>query len=141
MEDVSYFVLGIGLIAVAAIDIAKKRIPIWVLGLLGATGVVLRVYQENLFKIELIYSIIPGLVLVGICLISDEIIGYGDAFLVVVVGIFSNWRLVCGTILISTTMCGMVGLVLMLLLKKKRDYEIAFVPFLLAGYVIAGCLS
>ncbi len=84
---------------------------------------------------DAVYGMIPGTVLLILSLISGGRIGAGDGMVIIISGLFIGLR---DTLLLLRY--GMLGAfswsaVLMLTERKKADYEIPFVPFLLAAFV------
>ncbi len=75
-----------------------------------------------------------GLVLLVISLISDGQVGLGDAAVVIVTGIFLGFWQNLGLLWLSTTLAGCCSLVLWLVFRKGRKYEVPFIPFMLVAY-------
>lgn len=75
-----------------------------------------------------------GLLLLGF--LTGEKIGYGDGALVLVCGIFlgftANLQLLCTSLILL----GAAALFLVTVKRKGRRYQIPFIPFLLAGYLL-----
>lgn len=76
-----------------------------------------------------------GLFCLFLAFVSKEQIGYGDGWIVGIVGMLSGIKLVLGVFV--TAMFGLAIFSLFLLVFKKgnRKTELPFVPFLLFGYV------
>ena len=78
---------------------------------------------------------IPGTALFLIALITKQAVGYGDCALLLITGIFLGLELTMLLFLISLLFAGGFSILLLVLQKKGRKGELAFAPFLLAGYV------
>ena len=76
-----------------------------------------------------------GLFCLFLSFVSKEQIGYGDGWIVGIVGMLSGIKIVLGVFV--TAMFGLVIFSLFLLVFRKgnRKTELPFVPFLLFGYV------
>ena len=63
--------------------------------------------------------------------------GGGDVKLLAMIGAFLGWKAVILTILLSSLIGSMVGIIIMVLKGKDFKYAIPFGPFLSLGAVIA----
>lgn len=141
METISYWILGIGYGSCAIVDYRRKTVPVWLLLSLFLMGFVLKILEGNLLRIELIYSTSFGISMVLVSNLTKEMIGYGDSLLLLVSGLFLNINELAVEFLIATTLCGIVSLILLLVFKKGRKYEISFIPFVFVAYIIMMCLK
>lgn len=141
METISYWILGIGYGSCAIVDYRRKTVPVWLLLSLFLMGFVLKILEGNLLRIELIYSTSLGISMVLVSNLTKEMIGYGDSLLLLVSGLFLNINELAVEFLIATTLCGIVSLILLLVFKKGRKYEISFIPFVFVAYIIMMCLK
>ncbi|MEE1303971.1 MAG: prepilin peptidase [Agathobacter sp.] len=141
METISYWILGIGYGSCAIVDYRRKTVPVWLLLSLFFMGFVLKILEGNLLRIELIYSTSLGISMVLVSNLTKEMIGYGDSLLLLVSGLFLNINELAVEFLIATTLCGIVSLILLLVFKKGRKYEISFIPFVFVAYIIMMCLK
>lgn len=126
---------GICLLIQSIWDIRAKKISLWISLCFGGCSLVYSIYCGRNWM-EFVIALVPGVIcfVIGYC--TKESIGYGDAILLCALGMlytFEEVLLICMTALI---LAGMVGLILLVVFRKNGKYEIPFVPFLLAGWII-----
>ena len=116
-------------------DLRYKEIPSVVSVIGGLLGACIWCWTDK-NGIEMVLSLLPGILCLFCGWISKEEVGYGDGILLCVLGIYYTLEelVVIGMIAIGSA--GICGLVLLILFHKNRRYEIPFVPFLLLGWVI-----
>ena len=104
-------------------DIRKKEIcfPVFCLFLVG--GILWRITEG----IGIFAAIISAL--------TGGEIGAGDGLLIIAMGSVMTAGELIGILFAALLLCGIYSGIQLLVLKKQRDIEIPFVPFLLAGYL------
>lgn len=114
-------------------DIKRKEIPSLVSVVGGGIGIVFCFVLER-SGTDVILSLMPG----AFCLLygglTREAIGFGDGILLCVMGLFYDVEHLLWICMSAWIFVGMVALWLLLIVHKKRDYTIPFVPFLLLGW-------
>lgn len=124
------------LIPCSITDFRKKKISMkWCLiGGLGAIG-----YQLFCKKQQILFlgsSLSIGIILLVIAKISRQSIGYGDGIVFLVLGMWIGiWNSIV-LLLFALIGSSIVSLFLILVIKKKKTYKIAFIPFVLAAYIM-----
>lgn len=123
-------------------DWKKKTIALWKICFYGfaAAGIYI---GELLFQSSNLYEsllsaaagAIPGIILFLLGKASDEAIGYGDCWIVLILGISMGFWNVLG--ILSTAFWGIFTWAVCVFLKKKksRNKQIPFIPFLTIGMV------
>lgn len=66
--------------------------------------------------------------------LTGEQIGYGDAAVVTLMGLFVTADIVCSTMVMGLTIAGTISVILIASGRAGRKKQIAFTPFLLLGY-------
>lgn len=130
-----YVCLGI-LIILSLIDIYRQEVPVRIL-ISGVIGVVL--YHLPIPKIPLLL-LAGGMGVGGIFLlisrVTDEGIGYGDSFGIMVLGAYLGlWKIieVLAFAFLILGVCSVVGLCIR---KMNRGVMFPFFPFLTGGYAL-----
>ncbi len=128
----------LGLLGICTMeDIQEKQIHMAILSFFGAVGVICHIIHPSRSIQDLLGGMAVGGGLWIISLISRERIGQGDAFLIMVTGIYlgfwQNFIVLWG----ATLLAGVFGVILLLFFKKERSTEIPFAPFVLLSYVIS----
>lgn len=135
-----FLFLLLGLCAV--IDGMKREIPIAVVWLGIAAAVILRLQgaigDENWAMAFL--SVVPGVMFWMLSLVTGEKVGYGDGWMLIMIGLFVGlWK--CFLILLVGLVSESVAVLILLAVRKiAGDRRIPFAPFLLFGMGVVICL-
>ena len=118
----------------AVYDILHREILLSSVLAMGVAGVLYRCCYLSDDITGMLTSLIPGLFLMAMSLISGNRIGKGDALLSLCLG---EWLGLADCILvIFLASAGSSAAAAVLWMKKKKNSEIPFVPFLLSGYIL-----
>lgn len=125
------YLAGLLFLAVlAAQDIREKKISVYKLFVSAAMAVIYWFFKGGLSWRELLGSMIPGIILLLLSIITKENIGYGDGLTVAVLGLWTgiwfSFYVLCVGLMLSG-ICAVIYLI-----KKKRE-TIPLIPFLLIG--------
>lgn len=138
IEILMFVFLGI----CAVYDGLEREIPLAVVWLGIIAAVVLRIQGlagDGTFMAAVL-SAIPGAMFWLLGFISGEKVGYGDGWLLVMIGLFMGlWK--CFLILMIGLVSGSIVVLTLLVFKKvSKDYCLPFAPFLLFGMGVVVCL-
>ena len=128
-------IVFLGIISI--IDISTKKIPVILLIIMGIAGGVYIISGDK-SVINTVISIIPGGILLMMAFLTKEQIGYGDAVVVTLMGLFVSVDIVCSSLVMGLTIAGMVSVIYIVIKRADRKKQIAFTPFLLLGYGLTG---
>lgn len=124
-------IILLGIISI--IDFSTKKIPVVVLIVMGIVGIISSIYaQQSIMSVAV--ALIPGIVLMAAAFLTREQIGYGDAAVVTLMGLFVTVDIVCSTMVMGLTIAGIISVILIASGRVRRKMQIAFTPFLLLGY-------
>lgn len=124
-------IILLGIISI--IDFSTKKIPVVVLIVMGIVGIISSIYaQQSIMSVAI--ALIPGIVLMAAAFLTREQIGYGDAAVVTLMGLFVTVDIVCSTMVMGFTIAGIISVILIASGRAGRKMQIAFTPFLLLGY-------
>lgn len=118
-----------------------KRIPLSVvwLGMLTAILLHLEGVMGETSWVEVGLSLTPGMLFWMLSFISGEKVGYGDGWVLLMIGLFLGAGR-CFLVLMTGLMAeSFVVLVLLAFRKVRGDGEVPFVPFLLMGMGVVVC--
>ena len=138
-----YFVFTAALIVITVIDLYHQIIPdVISLPGIGAGLLVSLVHPQITFFNSLFGVLLGGgsLFLVATVyqwLFKREGMGGGDVKLLAMIGAFLGWKAVILTILLSSLIGSVTGVVLMLIKGKDFKYAIPFGPFLSLGAILS----
>ena len=129
---------GLGIMSVE--DIRKKGIKrLWLIGL-GIVGLIFTIADAEVLCVSFLLRFVPGVVFVLLAWATREQIGMGDALLILVMGWYLNAIELVDVCLLAFFIAGLVALVLLVVIKKSKKFELPMVPFIFAGYVVMSCL-
>ena len=129
---------GLGIMRVE--DIRKKGIKrLWLIGL-GIVGLIFTIADAEVLCVSFLLRFVPGVVFVLLAWATREQIGMGDALLILVMGWYLNAIELVDVCLLAFFIAGLVALVLLVVIKKSKKFELPMVPFIFAGYVVMLCL-
>lgn len=125
----------VGMMAVLAVlDFYKRRISVILLAGLTIFTVAVKI-AEGGHPVFWIAGTIPGILFLIIGCITREGVGYGDGWIITLLGIMTGlWDAVCicFVAIFGMAVVSMIGMTVFRWNRKKR---IPFVPFLAAGYM------
>lgn len=126
----------------AVCDGIQRKIPLIVvwLGMLAAALLHIQGLGGNQSRQAIILSVIPGVMFWMLSFITGEKVGYGDGWLLIMIGLFMGlWK--CFLILmIGLISSSLIVLILLAARKVSRDFKLPFAPFLLLGMGVVVCL-
>lgn len=115
-------------------DIRKKEICFPALCVFLTGGILWRILQGQFWP-DGIFSLGIGIAVLVISIISVGEIGFGDGLLILAMGSVLKFKNLAGVLCFALLLCGICSGFQLLVLKKERNREIPFAPFLLAGYL------
>lgn len=130
-EGILLVFLGINAVS----DIRTKKIIGWSAGIFGLFGLLYGFILGGLNLFTVAIALLPGIVFLIIGKLSREAFGYGDGIVVLIMGLYIGIQKLVDSLLIALLLAGVWSIVLMVFLKKKKQAEFPFVPFVLLGYL------
>lgn len=128
-------ILGIWLGIEGGIDFAYKEIPLWLSAVGGSLGIIFCIAEErNVLTVAI--ACLPGIIFLGLAKVTKEVIGYGDGVILLVMGFYLPLQRILSVGMLAFLLAGIVALVLLVVFHKKGSYQIPFLPFLAAAYVV-----
>ena len=117
-------------------DLKERQVRVIEIIIFGIIGIFINIFGKS----HSIESVIGGVMVGGLVLIfsylSNEKIGKGDAFLIMVTGLYLGFRETLTLLWISSILAAVIGTIIVKKYKAKEDMELPFVPFLLIGYLL-----
>ena len=138
IEILLFIFLGI----CAVYDGVEREIPLVVVWLGIITAVVLHIQGlgGNGTWQAAALSVIPGAVFWILSFITGEKVGYGDGWLLIMIGLFMGLWQCFAILMIGLISSSFVVLILLAVRRVSRDYQLPFAPFLLFGMGVVVCL-
>lgn len=129
------------LLVLSAVDIKKKSVPLWLLGV-GAVETAVILLADGLSGgIDgwmLCRSLIPGTVFLATAAATGKA-GYGDGIVLIMLGLMSGAKVCLLVMTAGLFLLAIFSGVLLALRKVQRTSRIPFLPFLAVGWTIAVC--
>lgn len=131
------------LLAVCAVfDSVKKEIPLAVVwgGILLAVVLGIRGDLGDVTWVTAALSVLPGVAFWALSRVTGEKVGYGDGWMLVMIGLFTGPGR-CFMILLAGLMLESVVVLILLAVKRiSTDRTVPFAPFLLLGMGVVAWL-
>lgn len=128
-------VVLLGIISI--IDIATKKIPVVVLFFMAGVGIWGIVIEKKAAS-SVALALIPGIVLFLVAFLTKQQIGYGDAVVIILMGLFVTADIICSALVMGLSIAGVLSVIMIAFKKSNLKKQIAFTPFLLLGYGLTG---
>lgn len=119
------------------IDIRKKEISLRMYAVLVIVGVVWHMISKD-WDGSFLYALLPGACTLGLSVLSEGQIGFGDGLMILAAGLYFSLEWVLLWSFMAFLLCGLFGMGLFLFCKKDRKEEIAFIPFLFVSAIAGG---
>ncbi len=117
-------------------DLKSRQISVVWLAVFALEGILCCLFSGEGLMAHVITAMVPGLLLFLLSFVSGGGIGQGDGMLLMVAGIFLGGSCVLSILVYAVILSGIYALFLFIVRKKGKKYEIAFVPFLLAAFLV-----
>ncbi len=128
-------VLTIWLGIQAVIDFKHKEISIGLCLWGGLLGIAFCIAERRGIE-GLLFSLLPGCFFIIFSKISNEVIGYGDGIIFIVMAFFLSVQQQVTILMIAFSIAGLVALVMLLFFQKRGNYRIPLIPFVFIAFLI-----
>lgn len=130
-------VMMLGLLSICSLeDVKRKRLTVIYILMFGIGGVVLHLFTPVCSIYSMLWGMLLGIAMILLSIATRGNVGMGDGILLVVTGVYLGGADNLQLFMMGLLLSALWSLGLMVLKKKNRKEEIAFVPFLLLSYVI-----
>ncbi len=136
MKVIISFLLGGFIFINSVFDLKEKRVPIVPCYFLIPLGIVINIMFQLQSIPNLIFSFIPGFILMIVAKLTNEEIGYGDAWIVMCIGAYFPLIHVITILFGAFILAGLCGLIMMIRFHKHKKLTIPFIPFLFLAYLL-----
>lgn len=129
------------LIGCSVSDWRRKAIPLWLLVLFSIATLSLCILCQNSSIGQRAGGVALGLVFFAISKCTKEALGYGDSWMILLLGIWLGGTRLLQLLFAASLISGMASLFLLWRRGWKRKETIPFVPFLALAYVLGGMVT
>lgn len=133
---VSYMVWLIFLAVISWQDYREKKISMPVLAAVACIGTGIQIFEKSAGLGSWIGGIFLGAIMLGAAFLTEESIGYGDGWLILVMGMCLGFWGSLVSMLMAFGASALFGGWLMAFRKVKKGYRIPFAPFLFFGSLV-----
>lgn len=116
-------------------DLRYREIPT-IVTLCGMIMGVLYCIGANRTLTEVLGAMVIGAVFLALGKVTKEAVGYGDGLLLCMMGLFYSSKQLWGICLSAFFLAGIVSIILLVVFRKKGNYQLPFIPFLLVGNLL-----
>lgn len=117
-------------------DFKRKQIRTACLALFAAEGILYCMFSGERTLVDIAAALLPGCCVLALSFFTHGEIGEGDGLLLITMGLFLEAFGVCMVFFYALFLAAVYALYLYNVRKKNRKYEIAFIPFVLAAYIL-----
>ena len=124
----------------SADDLDRRRLPrAWLAFHLG-TGLWLAYLRCGLTSLSWVTSLVPGLFLLAMSLLTHGSIGTGDGWILLAGGLACGGMAAAEELMLALLFCAGFSLILLALGRATRKTRLPFVPFLALAELVRFCL-
>lgn len=117
-------------------DIKRKRVGMALPLVMAMVGIIFHMAWQKQTIIDILGGFLVGAAMLLISHISAEAVGYGDAVLFMVTGIYLGFFANLALLFISLVLAASFGMIGIIRGRFTRKSRLPFLPFVLLGYVI-----
>ena len=133
--DAACLIINIGsLVLLSVQDIRRKHIGVVPLTILGILNAVLCIFMGR-DALHILTGLVPGVFALLVALVTKGKMGMGDGLVLLALGLVYDWDKVLALWLVALLLSAVTGIILMITKKAGLKTAMAFVPYILAGYV------
>ena len=122
-------------------DVRSKKVRVIEIIIFGIVGLIIDFSIRPYSFLSILGGVMVGLMVYLFSVLTKEKIGKGDAFVVMVTGLYLGFQNTLLLVWLSTILAAVIGSIIIRKNNVNTDFEIPFVPFLLMGYLIIYFIS
>ena len=123
------------LVVLSVADVRKKRLPLLLL-LSGGFFIIAQSFcDRDISVISLAAGGMTGVFVVCVSMITKEAVGYGDSFLILIMGTFLGFWDILYLLMGAFLMAAVFSAVMLIKTRFDRKASFPFVPFLTIAYI------
>lgn len=134
-QNIACILLG-GILTLQALWDLKYREILISVSIIGALGGVVGMLLTERRIVEFLLALVPA----GICFVFSKLsrgaIGLGDAIVLAVIAFYYPLERILFICMLAFSIAAVIALYLLVVVRKKGDYQIPFVPFLWMGWLV-----
>ncbi len=116
-------------------DMRTHKVRDFLVLIFGIIGMMFHIMNGRISFFNIFGGFLLGFIMFFISLLTKEKIGKGDAFVIMLTGVFLGFWKNIFLLWVAFLFAGLIALFDLLVKKKKSSDELAFVPFIFLGYI------
>lgn len=116
------------------LDIRKRQISLFFTAIFALAAFLAALFYHRI-SWEFFIPAGIGCFFIGISILSKGALGMGDGLILTALGMAMQWSDFIFMLFIALSACALWSGILLCFLKKKKNTQIPFVPFLMIGYL------
>ncbi len=135
-ELIKIIILGVFLLTEGIRDFRKRKIAMFSVIVYGVFGLGLQLFILKESGLYIAGGAIIGILFLALAKITEEQVGYGDGWVLMVTGIYLGFRENMFLLVLSLLLTASVSLILLLLKKVRKQSSLPFVSFMVPAYIL-----
>ena len=135
MCQIENWVIFLLLVMCSVSDLRRKTIPIVLILVLGIAVIGFAIFGDSIGVRLRVGGAILGMLFLLISKCTREAIGYGDSWLILLLGIQLGYLEAICVLFVASLLAGVASLFFLWKCKWKRNTSLPFVPFLSVSYL------
>ena len=141
-DRIPAYAAALFLVLSAVSDLKTRRISLQFVLLFAFCAIPARLLAHSGGPVFSVFcALLPGLAAVVLSILSRGGLGLGDALVLLVLGLYDSSAGVMASLLFGLFFSSVYAGVQYILLRRRKDYSFAFLPFLAAGYGVRVILA
>ncbi len=136
MNIVNTVFMGMMLFGESIYDIKYKKIPNWFLLVFGLGVAMIFLLAKRNVNLNCIMGVGVGIFLLIIGKLTEEAIGYGDAWTLAITGFGLGLHDNLSVMLVAVGAAAGISLFLLMFHRAHKKTKLPFIPFLFVGYLV-----
>lgn len=138
MDWESYITQGIELLFLgiaSCMDLKNKTLSVVFLKIFGVIGILCNLFFWDQSITEILTGLLPGAVVFAAAKLSNEAVGYGDALMILILGLFEGGYGIVPVLFAAFLAAGIYGLFRVVIIHSSLKDTMPFVPFLFLAFM------
>ena len=116
-------------------DIRTRQVQLLEIIVFAVIGIIFNLYDRTNSLASIIGGVLIGVAVLLFSILTNEKIGKGDAYIIMVTGLYLGFMNTLVLLWISSIFAAVIGMIVLRKYDNSMQKELPFVPFLLLGYI------
>lgn len=129
------YIVAIFLLGLAYKDWKTKRVSVWALIAITVITLMARIFWIKISFWGTLGGIAIGFLFLGLSKLSGEAIGYGDSWLILVLGIYLGGVKLLQMLFAASCLASIVSMIMCVGFRCGKKHRLPYIPFLTIAYL------